>query len=74
MSSLGAVVLHRNAMDRPGAQRARGVADGDVEMVPAAQVLGGRKPRGGIEVDAIERQHQMEPPLDRPIEEAGGIG
>src|SRR3954466_1132910 len=65
--SFAAVVLHRQREHRPGARGVGSVADGDVEMVAAAQVLGSRR-------RAVEREHDVEEALRVLVEEADRIG
>src|ERR1700682_2235303 len=65
----GAVILDRDAVDGPRAQRACGLTDGNVEMVRAQERAGMRRCR----LD-IERQHDVEPALGCLIEIAAGFG
>ncbi|TMB32262.1 MAG: hypothetical protein E6J62_12555 [Deltaproteobacteria bacterium] len=42
--------------------------------VPSSCTLRERQPGGGIDIDTVEGQHHLEPPLGGSIEQAGGIG
>jgi len=64
--AVGAVVLHRQAVDGPLAGGVAGLADGDVQVVGAEEVPGGR-------VD-VEGQHDVEPASGDPVEQAARVG
>ena len=65
--SVGAVILNRH-IERPSrSKRVGSIADCDIQMVLAIQILRGRR-------RAIKRENNMEPALRCGIEMAGGIG
>src|SRR6266850_5968307 len=66
-SSLGSVVLHREAVDVPKAGWISSRADSDVQVIGAGKTL-------REDICAIQRQHDMEPALRLRVEEAARIG
>ena len=65
--AFGSVVRHRNAVDGPAIQRIAVVADRDIKMVAAGKRLRCRLPVA-IDVNTIEREHNVEPALRGRIE------